>query len=141
MEPFHIDNMTGRNNSGARPNDPVKNLTASSIIGDKIFNHEGETLGRINDLMIDVNEAKITYVVVAFGGFFGMGRKYFAVPMHALTIAREHRNAFILNETKESLKNYPGFDKEHWPGTNSHAATAAPSITHEFMDSRKENLH
>lgn len=120
METFHIDNMTGRNKRGHRANDPLTHLAASSLIGDSIFNSEGETLGKIKDIMINLVEAKIAYVVIESGGFLGMNQKYFAVPMHALAIAKEHKNAFILNETKESLKQYPGFDKDHWPNTNSH---------------------
>ena len=127
MEAFHIDNMTGQNNSGPRPNDPLKYLAVSSLIGDSIFNPAGETLGKIKDIMIDITEAKITYVVIEFGGFLGMNQKYFAVPMQALAIAKEHKNAFILNETKESLKRYPGFDKDHWPDTNSHMEGAGSS--------------
>jgi sporulation protein YlmC with PRC-barrel domain len=94
MEPFHIDNMTGQNNSGARPNDPLKHLAVSSLIGDEIFNPAGETLGKIKDIMIDIIEAKIVYVVIEFGGFLGINQKYFAVPMQALAIAKEHKNAF-----------------------------------------------
>jgi len=133
MEAFHIDNTTGQNNSGPRPNDPLKHLAVSSLIGDNIFNPAGEALGKIKDIMIDITEAKIAYVVIEFGGFLGMNQKYFAVPMQALQIAREHRNAFILNETKESLKRYPGFDKDHWPNTNSHDVSAAPSNEDGFM--------
>ena len=120
MEAFNIDNMTGRNSTGVRPNDPLKHLAVSSIIGDNIINSQGESLGRIKDIMIDLSENKIEYVVIEFGGFLGMNQKYFAVPMQALTPAKEHRDAFILDETKESLKRYPGFDKEHWPNTNLH---------------------
>jgi sporulation protein YlmC with PRC-barrel domain len=133
MEAFHIDNRTGQNNSGARANDPLKYLAVSSLIGDNIFNPAGETLGKIKDIMIDIIEAKIAYVVIEFGGFLGMNQKYFAVPMQALTIAKEHKNAFILNETRESLKEYPGFDKDHWPNTNSHEANAESSNEDGFM--------
>lgn len=83
--------------------------------------------------MIDIIEAKIAYVVIEFGGFLGMNQKYFAVPMQALTIAKEHKDAFILNETRESLKRYPGFDKDHWPNTNAHGAEAAGSNENGFM--------
>jgi sporulation protein YlmC with PRC-barrel domain len=120
MESFHIDNITGQNNSGHKANEPLKRLALSSLIGDNIFNPAGENLGKIKDIMIDIAEGKIEYVVIEFGGFLGINQKYFALPMQALTIAREHTNAFILNETKESLKSYPGFDKDHWPNTNSH---------------------
>lgn len=133
MEALHIDNITGQNSSGERPNDPVRNLAASSLIGDSIFNPAGETLGKIKDIMIDIIEAKISYVVIEFGGGLGISQKYFAVPMHALTLAREHRNAFILNETKESLKRYPGFDKDDWPDTNSHLPKKAASGNDPLM--------
>jgi sporulation protein YlmC with PRC-barrel domain len=139
MEAFHIDNMTGQNNSGARPNDPLRHLAVSSLIGDNIFNPGGETLGKIKDIMIDIIEAKIAYVVIEFGGFLGMNQKYFAVPMQALTIAKEHKNAFILNETKESLRRYPGFDKDHWPNTNSHVENAASSNENGFMSGDNGN--
>lgn len=123
METFHIDNMTRRNNAEASVNDPLKHLAVSSLIGNNIFNPAGESLGKIKDIMIDITEGKIVYVVIEFGGFLGINQKYYAVLLQALTIAREHRNAFILNETKESLKRYPGFDKGHWPNTNSHVIT------------------
>lgn len=107
MKAFHIDNMTGQNNSESTPNEPLKHLTASSLIGDNIFNPAGETLGRIKDIMIDITEGRIAYVIIEFGGFLGMNQKPFAVPMQALQVAKEHKNAFILNETKESLKSSP----------------------------------
>lgn len=124
MEAFHMDNMTGRNSPGPTPNEPLKRLAASSIIGDNIFNPIGEPLGKIKDIMIDITSSKVEYVIIEFGGFFGVNQKYFAVPLHALTVAKEHRHAFILNETKESLKRYPKFDKDHWPDTNSDVLTS-----------------
>lgn len=133
MEAFQVDSMTGQNNTGARPNDPLKRLAASSLIGDNIFNPAGENLGKIKDIMIDISESKIEYLVIEFGGFLGMNQKYFAVPMQALSIAKEHKNAFILNETKESLKRYPGFDKDHWPNTNAHIENATSSNENGFM--------
>jgi len=137
MEAFHIDNMTGRNSSGARPNDPLRYLAATSLIGDSIISPQGESLGKIKEIMIDLSESKIEYVVIEFGGFLGMNQKYFAVPMQALTIAKEHRDAFILDETRESLKKYPGFDKDHWPNTNSHVVYEAMLKENVFNDDGK----
>lgn len=133
MEAFHIDNMTGQNNSGPRSNEPLKHLTASSLIGDNIFNPAGETLGKIKDIMIDITEARIAYVIIEFGGLLGINQKLFAVPMQALRVAKEHTNAFILDETKESLKNYPGSDKEHWSETNSHGGDLSSTNNEGFM--------
>ena len=58
MENLKIDNITGQNSTGAKPNDPLKFLTTSSIIGDAIFNGTGEALGKIRDIMIDITEGK-----------------------------------------------------------------------------------
>jgi len=116
---LEIDNTTGKNHTGNHPNNPVKRLTVTSIIGDKVSNPAGEPLGKIMDLMIDIAEGRIDYVVVEFGGFLGMNPKYFAVPFQALALDSE-RQVFILHQSKEMLEISPGFDKDHWPSTNSH---------------------
>ena len=124
MSDYRIDNMTGRNSSGEKSNIPLRRLAASSIVGDHIFNPAGEDLGKIRDMMIDITSEKVEYVVIEFGGFLGLNKKYIAVPLKDLTIAKEHRHAFILNESRESLKKYVGFDKDHWPDTNAHLLTS-----------------
>ncbi|HYI78848.1 MAG TPA: PRC-barrel domain-containing protein [Chryseolinea sp.] len=129
-----IDNKTGENHSGARPNLPVRNLAASSIIGDKILNSAGENLGKIKDIMINLDNGSIEYIVVEFGGFLGMGEKYFAFPYDAMTIDTEN-HAFILNRSKEEFEKAPGFDKTHWPETNSHEFRGYSSGWGGFMGS------
>jgi sporulation protein YlmC with PRC-barrel domain len=132
FEKLDKDNMTGKNHSGHHPNTPVKYLTASTVIGDEVCNQQGEHLGKIKDIMLDINEGKIDYVVMEFGGFLGIGEKYFAVPFKALVIDTEH-HAFILNQSREVLENAPGFDKDHWPETNSHALKSSSAYWGGFM--------
>jgi sporulation protein YlmC with PRC-barrel domain len=119
MKTFETDNLSGKNHTGAHPNSPVKFLTATSIIGDKVLNLKGEHLGTINDIMIDLSLGKIEYVVVEFGGFLGVGEKYFALPYALLTLDSKNEE-FILDQSMDTLKNAPGFDKDHWPETNTH---------------------
>jgi len=132
MKSLKIDNLTGTNHAGNRANNPVKSLTATSIIGDKIYNPEGEHLGRIKDLMLDIIDGKIDYVVIEFGGFMGLGEKYFAIPYKALVINTE-RQVFILDQKKEVLEEAPGFDKDHWPETNAHDIHANTAYWGGFM--------
>jgi sporulation protein YlmC with PRC-barrel domain len=116
---YEGDNRTGINHEGDRPNEPAERLTAKSIIGDKIENLHGEDLGKINNLMINLQEGKIEYVIVEFGSFLGMGGKLFALPFSEFRLNQE-KKMFILNRDKEYLKTSPGFDKMHWPDTNGH---------------------
>ncbi|MEI9919460.1 MAG: PRC-barrel domain-containing protein [Bacteroidota bacterium] len=112
------ENMTGENHTG-NANRPVQFLTASSIIGDKIYNHLDEDLGSIKEIMLDVSNGTVEYVVLEYGGFIGMGSKFFAIPFGALEIDTK-RHAFIFRQSKDVLEKAPGFDKDHWPETNAH---------------------
>jgi sporulation protein YlmC with PRC-barrel domain len=89
-------------------------LSATTIIGDTVRNKSGDNLGKIEDLMLDLEYGNIAYAVLSFGGFMGMGNKLFAIPWKALTLDAEEKE-FVLNVAKESLEDAPGFDKDQWP--------------------------
>jgi sporulation protein YlmC with PRC-barrel domain len=96
-------------------------LSASTLIGDKVYNPDGEELGKVEELMVDLEQGHIAYAVLSFGGFLGMGSKLFAIPWQALTLDTELK-AFILNVSKETLEHAPGFDKENWPDNAKYEA-------------------
>ena len=89
-------------------------LSASTITGDDIVDPSGDSLGKLEDLMIDTSTGNVRYAVLSFGGFMGVGDKLFAVPMQALKQDSENHR-FKLHMDKERLKDAPGFDKDHWP--------------------------
>lgn len=113
------DNVTGENETEYNVNIPLKFLTASSIVGDKVYNAEDEHLGSVKDVMLNIRDGNIEYYIIEFGGFLGIGEKFFAIPFRLLAVDSE-KKVFRFNEKKETLKKAPGFDKEHWPGTNAH---------------------
>jgi sporulation protein YlmC with PRC-barrel domain len=119
VKDLNADNLTGQNHEGINANWPVRLLTATSIIGDKVENNKGDNLGKIKDIMLDIREGKIEYVVIEYGGFLGVGEKLFAVPFRSLELDTANHQ-FILNKSKETFEKAPGFDKDHWPETNSH---------------------
>lgn len=89
-------------------------MGASTLIGNDVYNAQEEDLGDIKEIMLDVASGRVSYAVLSFGGFLGMGEKLFAVPWAALKLDPvNHR--FILDVDKERLKNAPGFDKDNWP--------------------------
>jgi sporulation protein YlmC with PRC-barrel domain len=132
MKNFKEDNSSGNNHEGVKPNMPLKYLTASSIIGDKIINPAGEQMGSIKDIMVDLSNGKIDYFIVELGGFLGIGEKYFAFPFSLLTVDPASKT-FVLDKDLETLKNAPGFDKDHWPDTNTHEFDHSGSYWGSFM--------
>jgi sporulation protein YlmC with PRC-barrel domain len=89
-------------------------LSSSTICKDKVKNAAGEDLGKVEDLMIDLDTGRIAYAVLSFGGFLKVGNKLFAIPWKALTVDTVNKQ-FILNASKTVLENAPGFDKDNWP--------------------------
>jgi len=89
-------------------------LSSSTICSDRVKNDAGEDLGKIEDLMVDLNSGRIAYAVLSFGGFLKMGNKLFAVPWQALQVDTLNKQ-FLLNVDKTVLENAPGFDKDNWP--------------------------
>ena len=126
------DNITGKNHEGANANWPVKVLTATSIIGDDILNAKEEKVGKIKDIMIDIRRGIAEYVVIESSGFLGFNEKFFAVPFSELKLKASKR-AFVLHKDNEFIKNAPGFDKNHWPETNSHHYIQVEGYWGDFM--------
>jgi len=105
-------------------------LKASDCMGMPVVNQNGEKLGEIQDLAIDTDQERVAYAVLSFGGFLGMGDKWFAIPATALTLPanREH---FVLAMDKDRLKNAPGFAADRWPQMGD---STWESGIHKFYD-------
>jgi len=91
-------------------------LSASTLIGDNVRNMNGEDLGKLEEIMLDLDEGRASYAVLSFGGFLGVGDKLFAIPWDALSVDTENEE-IVLDIQKEQLENAPGFDKDDWPKT------------------------
>ncbi|HZN23190.1 MAG TPA: PRC-barrel domain-containing protein [Burkholderiales bacterium] len=89
-------------------------MAASSFEGETVVNNQGETVGEVEEIMLDVRSGRIAYAVLSVGGFLGIGEKYFAIPWRAFTMDTDNHR-FILDVDKQRLENAPGFDKDHWP--------------------------
>jgi sporulation protein YlmC with PRC-barrel domain/Cu/Ag efflux protein CusF len=88
---------------------------ASEMIGTEVENPQGENLGKIEEIVIDPVDNSVAYAVLSFGGFLGLGEKYFAIPWRALQHRGEGGETVVLDVDKERLENAPGFNKNDWP--------------------------
>lgn len=88
---------------------------ASEMIGTQVENLQGESLGKIEEIVIDPIDDTVAYAVLSFGGFLGLGERYFAIPWNALQHKGEDGETVVLDVDKERLENAPGFNKNDWP--------------------------
>jgi sporulation protein YlmC with PRC-barrel domain len=84
------------------------------VIGKKVVNLQGEDVGDIEEVVIDSVASRVTYAVMSFGGFLGIGDKLFAVPWVSLQYDKAD-DVFVMKADRDLLKNAPGFDKDNWP--------------------------
>ncbi len=89
-------------------------LSASTIKSDTVRNPQGEELGKIEEVMIDLDYGRVAYVCLSFGGILGLGEKLFAVPWGVMRLA-PHEHRFVLDVPREHLEKSPGFEKSGWP--------------------------
>ncbi|MGV8900273.1 MAG: PRC-barrel domain-containing protein [Burkholderiaceae bacterium] len=107
-------------------------MGADTLLGNDVYNEQDEDLGDIKEIMLDMRTGRVSYAVLAFGGFLGMGEKLFAVPWNALTLDTVNKR-FILKVAKERLKDAPGFDADHWPDM---ASTAWADTIHSYYGTK-----
>jgi sporulation protein YlmC with PRC-barrel domain len=89
----------------------------SKLIGIDVHNAAGKDIGEINDVIIDANNGRVHYAVLAFGGFMGMGEKLFAYPLTSFKLS-DRDNRMILDVSEDKLKSSPGFERNKWPDWN-----------------------
>jgi sporulation protein YlmC with PRC-barrel domain len=102
--------MAGKTAEGQR----INAFMVEKIIGSKVINLKGETLGKIGDLVIDIDTGRIIYAVIESGGFLSIGDKLFPVPWDSLA-ALPSEGIFFLNQSKEQMAKAPAFDKDKLP--------------------------
>jgi sporulation protein YlmC with PRC-barrel domain len=95
-------------------------LSTNSLNGKPVLNYQGERLGHISDLMIEMPYGRIAYAVMSVGGFLGIGDKQFVVPWSALKVERD-QSCLRLDADKQKLTKAPGFDKQHLPSLEDRA--------------------
>ena len=90
---------------------------ASKLMGASVNNLQGEKIGVVNNLIVDMSAGRIMAVIISAGGYMGMTGELSAVPATAFKFNTEH-NALQLNVSKEMLVNSPHFKSNEWPDFN-----------------------
>lgn len=78
-------------------------MSASELIGKKVVNAQDETLGKVHDIIINVDAGTAPYAVIAQGGTFTANRNRVAVPLNSLQCSADGKTV-TLAATKEQLQ-------------------------------------
>ena len=95
-------------------NEHINAFRVDKIIGSGVINLDGEPIGTIDDLVIDIDDGSLVYAAIKTGGFLGFGEKLIAVPWQSLT-AVPAEGIFIIDQSKAKLEKASSFDANNWP--------------------------
>jgi sporulation protein YlmC with PRC-barrel domain len=99
-------------------------LLSDNLIGTEIQNAQGEKIGEIESVLVDVENGQVGFVTMTSGGVLGVGEEKYIVPFNALqkkmpqgeqALAGERQErqvVFTLNKQKDQLKKVPEGDIE-----------------------------
>ncbi|GAA1343744.1 PRC-barrel domain-containing protein [Arthrobacter roseus] len=80
------------------------------VRGRHVRDKDGEDLGKVEDLLIDSGEDKVRFLLVASGGFLGLGKEKSFIPVDAITGITE--DEVRLDQTRDRVSGAPPYDPE-----------------------------
>ena len=86
----------------------AEGIRVSKLIGIKVTNNKGETIGDIDDIIIVHDKALMAILEV--GGFLGLGGYLIAVPYDSLVVTEHGAKISLRGASKEELKKLPEFN-------------------------------
>jgi sporulation protein YlmC with PRC-barrel domain len=96
------------------------------LLGAKVTNKAGETIGEIEDLIFSVGFNKLQGVVMGVGGFLGVGEKKIGVQIDAIQmLLKDGKRVPVMDVTKEVLAAVPAFTYGEAPKTALQKASDA----------------
>lgn len=83
----------------------------AKIMGGTVHNSQNQSVGTVDDLLLNASGDQVVVAVLSVGGFLGIGNKLVAVPYKDLQIERKNDGISLMlpNATKEALTAMPTF--------------------------------
>lgn len=98
-------------------------IGSDKVAGTEVYDRSGNHIGSIEKLMIEKRGGKVSYAVLSFGGFFGIGDDHYPLPWEKLKYD-EGLGGYQADITKEQVEGAPKYQRDNeydWsPATQEH---------------------
>lgn len=89
-------------------------LRSRTLFDYRVKSPQGEDLGKIEEVMIDMEMGRVAYAVLSFGGLWGLGSKWVPVPWDAVALQPDEK-VLLLKIEKEKIEKAPNFESATLP--------------------------
>ncbi|MDI4656171.1 PRC-barrel domain-containing protein [Xanthobacter autotrophicus] len=95
-------------------------VASDMVVGTAVYDPQDEKIGSVERLILEKTSGRVSYAVLSFGGFLGIGEDYYPVPWQMLTYD-ESVGGFRVNISREQIENAPKYsasDDYDWSSDN-----------------------
>ncbi len=89
-------------------------IASNKVEGTSVYGLDGDRLGSVYNFMVDKYSGKVEYAVMSYGGFLGMGTRYFPLPWKLLKYDTRI-GGYRVEMTHRDLERAPSFDRNSEP--------------------------
>ncbi|KRA95110.1 photosystem reaction center subunit H [Devosia sp. Root685] len=95
-------------------------IASDKVEGTKVYDPMGEHIGSIERILVEKRSGQVSYAVLSFGGFLGMGHDHYPLPWSKLNYD-ESLGGYRVDVTKDQLEGAPRYEREeddYWTEEN-----------------------
>jgi sporulation protein YlmC with PRC-barrel domain len=89
-------------------------ISSEKVAGTAVYNRNGDSLGTVDNLMIDKFSGRVEYAVMSFGGFLGIGESYHPLPWSVL-IYDTRIGGYVVDIDRSRLERAPRYTPSSMP--------------------------
>jgi hypothetical protein len=86
-------------------------IASDKVEGTKVYGADGKHIGSIERLIIEKRSGRVSYAVMSFGGFMGIGHDHYPLPWAKLSYD-EGLGGYATNVTRDQVENAPKFGSD-----------------------------
>lgn len=86
-------------------------VSSNNVNGTAVYGLKGDKVGTIDHLMIEKSSGVVTYAVMTFGGFLGIGEEEYPIPWKMLRYDTG-KDAYVTDLSEEQLKGAPDLEPD-----------------------------
>lgn len=86
----------------------------NQLIGMNVQNVNNQPIGKISNVVVDLPQGRLLYVVFSPNSNMNLGNNLYAMPADAFTLSSDHSH-LVTGIDQQKLAGAPHFDKNSWP--------------------------
>jgi hypothetical protein len=89
-------------------------IASDKVEGTAVYDANLQRLGAVRNFMVNKRSGQVAYAVISFGGFLGIGQRYYPIPWKELTYDVD-QGGYVINLSRDRLDGAPAFAADTAP--------------------------